>query len=370
FLADGTLVANWRLAGLHCLGIVEGGNARALVLPHESFGHLALTGLGVLAVAGGPAVAPELVRIGVKEGRVDVLRRSRQAVLAPEWISRGEPFTFPTGGAGSGEVAHGVYYAPNNPQFHGPRGERAPLIVMSHGGPTGSASRVLDLRVQYWTTRGFGVADIDYRGSTGYGRDYRRALEGRWGLADVADCAAAANWLSAAGEAEHGRMVIRGSSASGLTVLAALARHDVFAAGTVLYGVADLASLAAGTHKFESHYISRLVPEAEYAARSPLHLAGRIGVPVLFLHGLDDRVAPPEQSRAMARALAESGLRPVLVEVEGESHGFRRATTLARAQEAELAFYGEELGFEPAGDIARAHSDLEAGRRPGGTLWS
>ncbi|MGC8626484.1 MAG: S9 family peptidase [Acidimicrobiales bacterium] len=385
FLADGTLVATWSAHGAGYLGLVHDAKTYPFDLPYTSFAHLAPAGEGVLAVAGGPTVAPELVLVRAKGVRrhvglqgeagasgprawpepltrpkeVRVARKSQSSVLDAKYVSSGEPFSFPTG---NGEEAHAIYYPPHNPAHEAPTGELAPLVVTSHGGPTGAASRVLDLRVQFWTTRGFGVVDVDYRGSTGYGRLYRQSLEGRWGLADAEDCAAAARWLVRLGRADPARVVIRGSSASGLTVFSALAHYPVFAAGTVLYGVADLELLAASTHKFESRYIERLVPKAQYGARSPLQFAGSIRVPVLLLHGLDDRVVPPGQSRAMASALRSEGVPVVLIEVEGEGHGFRRASTLARAQEAELAFYGEVLGFVPAGDLSVARADLAAGR--------
>jgi dipeptidyl aminopeptidase/acylaminoacyl peptidase len=359
FLADGTLIATWKVSGAGFLGEVRKGTAKPFNLPYTAFAHLAAAGDSVLVVAGGPAVAPELVRVSDGGGAVEVLRRSQPARLPPEWVSVGEPFTFPTG---EGEEAHAIYYPPQNPEQVAPPGEKPPVIVTSHGGPTSAASSVLELRTQFWTTRGFGVVDVDYRGSTGYGRAFRRSLEGRWGLADAEDCAAAAEQLVRWGRADPRRVVIRGSSASGLTVLSALARYPVFAAGTVLFGVADLALLARQTHKFERHYLERLVPEAEWAARSPMQLVGRVTAPVLFFHGLDDRVVPPEQSRAMAKALRSQGVTAVLIELEGEGHGFRRAESLVRVQEAELAFYGEVLGFEPAGDLSAAKASLAAGR--------
>jgi dipeptidyl aminopeptidase/acylaminoacyl peptidase len=366
FLMDGTLVATWSAAGAALLGVVRDGGVAATELPYNRFSDLAPAGpAAVVAVAGGPARAFEVVRIGI-DGSVQVLRRSRPVSLGGEWTSAGEAFSFPTGG---GELAHAVYYPPVNPGFRAPDGQLPPLIVTSHGGPTANASMVFEPRTQYWTSRGFAVVDVDYRGSSGYGRAYRKALEGRWGLADVEDCAAATKWLADSGRADPARVVIRGSSASGLTVLAALARHRAFAAGAVRYPVADLASLAGETHKFESRYVERLVPASEVEARSPLNLAPGIGVPVLFFHGLDDKVVPPSQSRQMAAALRQRGVDAALVQVEGEGHGFRRASTAVRAQEAELAFYGEVLGFEPAGDLAGARADLARARLGGGVTW-
>ena len=308
FLPDGAIFATWKSAGTGYLGVLDRGEVRPLELPYTYFAHLCPASLdgegGVLAIAGGPGRSSELVRVSVA-GEVEVLRRSRPDVLGEEWISMGEAFDFPTG---SGELAHAVYYPPRNPGYVAPPAELPPLIVTSHGGPTASASRVLELRTQFWTTRGFGVVDVDYRGSTGYGRDYRGALEGRWGLADVEDCAAAAQWLAENGCVDPERMMIRGGSSSGLTAMAALARHKTFVAAFVLFGVADLTSLNATTHKFESRYIGRLVPGAELVARSPLELVGRINVPVMFVHGLDDKVVPPDQSRRMVSALRQNGV--------------------------------------------------------------
>ncbi len=368
-LPDGRLFATWKNAGTAYLGVVEGGCAHPLDLPYGYFAHLCPASLdgedGVLAIAGGPSRSPELVRISIA-GEVEVLRRSRPDVLAEEWVSAGEPFDFPTG---DGEVAHAIYYSPRNPGYVAPEGELPPLIVTSHGGPTANASRVLDLRTQFWTTRGFGVLDVDYRGSTGYGRSFRGALEGRWGLADVEDCAGAAHWLAESGRVSSNRMVVRGASSSGLTAMAALARHRTFSGAVVLFGVADLTSLNATTHKFESRYVGRLVPEPELVARSPLELVGNIAAPVMFVHGLDDKVVPPDQSRRMVAALRQNGVRALLVEIVGESHGFRKATSLVRTLEAELAFYGSIFGIDPAGDMSRAKADLAGAEMPAGTTW-
>jgi dipeptidyl aminopeptidase/acylaminoacyl peptidase len=370
FLADGRLFATWKSAGTAYLGIVDGGGAHPFDLPYTFFAHLYAASLdgedAVLAIAAGPACSPEIVRVSVA-GDVEVLRRSRPDVLGEDWISAGEAFDFPTG---DGEVAHAIYYPPRNPGYVAPEAELPPLIVTSHGGPTANASRVLDLRTQFWTTRGFGVVDVDYRGSTGYGRSYRGALDARWGLADVEDCAGAAQWLAESGRVGPNRMMIRGASSSGLTAMAALARHKTFSGAVVLFGVADLRSLTATTHKFESRYVGRLVPGSELVARSPLQLVGSINAPVLFVHGLDDKVVPPEQSRRMVSALRQNGVRALLVEIEGESHGFRKSTSLVRTLEAELAFYGSVLGFAPAGDLSRAKSDLADGETPAGATWS
>jgi dipeptidyl aminopeptidase/acylaminoacyl peptidase len=256
-------------------------------------------------------------------------------------VSRPRPVSFSTGG---GATAHALHYPPHNPAYQAPAGERPPLIVVCHGGPTAAASSALNLTVQFWTSRGFAVLDVNYRGSSGYGRAYRQALDGAWGVADVEDCAAGARHLVSAGLADPTRLAIRGSSAGGYTTLAALAFADLFRAGASYYGVSDLEALARDTHKFESRYLETLIgpyPERAdlYRARSPLYHAERLRCPVIFFQGLEDRVVPPDQAERMVAALTAKGLSAPYLAFPGEQHGFRRAETVARALEAELAFY-------------------------------
>ena len=258
-----------------------------------------------------------------------------------------------------GGVAHALFYPPANARFAGPAGEKPPLIVVSHGGPTSMSTDAFSIRVQWWTTRGFAVADVNYGGSTGYGRAYRQRLDGRWGVVDVADCVAAARHLAASGRVDGTRIAIRGGSAGGFTTLAALVGSDAFRAGASHYGVADLRLLAGDTHKFESRYLDRLVgrlPEdaAVYDARSPISHVERLGCPVIFFQGLDDKVVPPNQARAMVEAMRARGVAAALYEFEGEAHGFRRAETIRRVLELELDFYGQVFGFVPAGEMERA----------------
>jgi dipeptidyl aminopeptidase/acylaminoacyl peptidase len=259
------------------------------------------------------------------------------------------PVEFPTTG---GRTAHALFYPPLSPDSEGPPGELPPLVVTSHGGPTSAASSDLNLRTQFWTTRGMAVVDVDYGGSTGYGRAYRQRLAGQWGVVDVDDCVAAARHLADAGEVDGRRMVIRGSSASGMTALLGLTR-GVFAGGASLYGVADLESLATDTHKFESRYLDGLIgpwPEARatYRQRSPLHQADRLAAPLVIFQGTDDKVVPPSQAEVLVAALRRAGLPFAHLMFEGEAHGFRQAATIRRVAEAELYFYGRVLGFEPA----------------------
>ncbi|HWC10255.1 MAG TPA: prolyl oligopeptidase family serine peptidase, partial [Acidimicrobiales bacterium] len=354
FLGDGRLVAAWAEGGSDHVGVLDPatGELEELPLPFSSISAVQPHGNGLVALAASAVAAAAVVTIGL-DGGTEVLRRSRDIDLDPAWLSRPEALTFPTT---DGAAAHALWYPPTNPDHEGPPGERPPLIVVSHGGPTSSASASLNLAVQFWTTRGFGVVDVDYRGSTGYGREYRRALEGRWGVADVDDCVAAARYLVERGDVDGRRLLIRGGSAGGFTTLCALTFRDTFAAGASLYGVADLAALAADTHKFESRYLDRLVgpwPEAAdlYRDRSPLHAADRLSCPVILLQGTEDRVVPPAQAEVMVEALRAKGVPFAYVSFPGEQHGFRRAETIRRAAEAELSFYGQILGFEPAGAI-------------------
>ena len=266
-----------------------------------------------------------------------------------------EAITFPTGPGGEA-VAHAIYYRPTNPACSGPPGELPPLLVMAHGGPTAAARRQVQLGTIYWTSRGIAVVDVDYRGSTGYGRRYRRALDGAWGVADVEDCVAAAKFLIDRGDVDPQRLMIRGGSAGGFTVLAALAFHHTFAAGASRYGIADLEALAADTHKFESRYLDRLVgpyPQARdtYRARSPIHHLDGFDAPMIVLQGDEDEIVPPAQSEMIVRALEAKGVPVAYLLFEGEQHGFRNADNIVAALEAELAFFGRILGFTPADDI-------------------
>ncbi|MGI8984705.1 MAG: alpha/beta hydrolase family protein [Acidimicrobiales bacterium] len=345
FLPGGLVVASW--AG-H-LGVVFDD---PLVLPFTSFASVTAFGDRVAAIAASPTRAPAVVVIDPATAETTVVRESRPAAVDPRYLSTPRRIGFPSTG---GSTAHALFYPPANPTVTGPPGERPPLVVTSHGGPTAQASTALNLRTQFWTSRGFAVVDVDYRGSSGYGRAYRRQLDGQWGVVDVDDCLAAARHLAGAGEVDGRRMVVRGSSASGLTALLALTR-GLFAAGASLYGVADLAALAADTHKFEARYLDGLVgpwPEAAatYRDRSPLTHAGELSAPLIIFQGLDDRVVPPAQAEVLVAALRRAGVPFAYLTFEGEGHGFRRAETIQRVMEAELSFYGQVLGFTPVDDI-------------------
>jgi dipeptidyl aminopeptidase/acylaminoacyl peptidase len=282
-----------------------------------------------------------------------VLRRSTSVTVDPGYISVPEAITFPTAG---GRMAHALYYPPVSPDAVAPDGELPPLVVRSHGGPTSNAINALELTFQYLTSRGIAVVDVDYGGSTGYGREYRRSLEGQWGVVDVDDCVGAARYLVDRGDVDGDRLAIEGGSAGGYTTLAALAFRDVFAAGISLFGVADLEMLVRETHKFEARYLDRLVgpyPERArlYRERSPIHALDRIDCPVLVLQGLEDRVVTPANAEALVEALRRNGIPHAYIAFEGEGHGFRGEVAQRRTLEARLAFLGAVFGFTAADDI-------------------
>lgn len=337
----------WRIAVLDTTtGALE------LMAPDlEAGDSVTATSTHAILIAGSAAMADAIVRIDLATGSVDSVRSASPAAIDRAFLSTPEAIEFPTG---SDWTAHAFYYPPSNPDFTPLPGERPPLIVISHGGPTAMANTRLNLEIQYWTSRGFAVADVNYGGSTGYGRAYRERLRGAWGLVDVADCIRATDYLIARGNADAGRLIIRGRSAGGYTTLAALTtRPDVFRAGASYYGVADLELLARDTHKFESRYLDGLIgpyPDAIdlYHARSPIHSADRLSCPVIFFQGLDDRIVPPDQSQRMADAVRRKGLPVALLTFSGEQHGFRRAESIVRCLEAELLFYGAVFAFTPA----------------------
>ncbi|MFT4265188.1 MAG: S9 family peptidase [Nocardioides sp.] len=306
-----------------------------------------------VVVVGGSARSGDAVRAvrveGDTAGEPEVLSSVVDRGIGPEWFSVPEHFAFP---GYDGEISYAYLYPPTNPGHTGPDGELPPLIVRIHGGPTSQASPTLSMGEQYWTSRGFAVVDVDYAGSTGYGRAYRNRLRGTWGVADVHDCIAVVEHLAATGRIDPERAVIRGGSAGGFTTLAALAGSDVFAAGGNHFGVADLEALALETHKFESRYLDRLIapyPEGRdvYVERSPITHVDAITSPLAVFQGSEDEVVPPRQSEMIVKALRAKGITVLYRLYEGEQHGFRDAANIRDALDSELGFYGQVLGFDP-----------------------
>jgi dipeptidyl aminopeptidase/acylaminoacyl peptidase len=348
------LVVTYVLGGRWRLATIDVGTGRFRDVPTEiePADSVAATRTHA-ALVGGSVTRPDgVVRIDLSTGEAETIRATSVAAIRESEVSAPEAIEFPAAG---GHTAHAFYYRPHSTQYGAPPTEHPPLIVFAHGGPTAATSARLTLEVQYWTSRGFAVVDVNYGGSAGYGRAYRERLRGQWGIVDVADCAGAARYLAASGRADSDRLIIRGRSAGGYTTLAALTRHGTaFKAGTSYYGIADLELLARETHKFESRYLDNLIgpyPEARdvYRARSPLHLVDRLESPLLLFQGQQDPVVPPNQARLMAAAARTKGLPVALMMFDGEQHGFRRAETIATCLEVELFFYAAVFGFTPAG---------------------
>lgn len=359
FLDDGRLVFAATDAGLDRLYVGNSSGAPTLLeLPYTEISSVVTHGRSALFVGAGfdsEAVVVALPFGDDGPGPHRVIRPARPLPVDRSWFSPGQPISFASGPDAS-RTAHALYYPPTNPEVDTPEGTAPPLLVLIHGGPTAMARARLDLAKQYWTTRGFAVVDVNYGGSTGFGRPYRRLLDGSWGIVDVEDCIAAAEHLAERGLADPDRLCIRGGSAGGFTVLAALVQSDTFAAGASSYGVADLSALAEETHKFESRYLDGLVgpyPEAKdvYDARSPIRHVDRLDRPLIVFQGLEDEIVPPNQSEMIVEALRTKGVPVAYLAFEGEQHGFRRSETVITVLTAELSFYGQVLGFAPAGDV-------------------
>ena len=354
FLADGRIVCHYTHLGALHLALLdpETGEMLDLDVPHNAAAwgpSVSVEGDTIMFVAGGPTIPAQVVRLDVGARSIDVLKQSTSAEVDTAYFSVPREIEFPTEGD---LTAFGHFYPPVNPDAVAPQDELPPLIVMSHGGPTGASSSIFDLETQFWTSRGFAVVAVNYGGSTGFGRPFRQRLNGNWGVVDLQDCVNAARYLVNRAEVDGSRLLIRGGSAGGYTTLCALTFTDAFTAGTSYFGISDLEPFATGeTHKFESRYEHTLVgpyPEqAEvYRERSPINHVDRLSTPMLLLQGADDEVVPPSQAEVMVEALARKGLPYAYLLFEGEGHGFRKADTIVAAIEAELSFYAQILGFE------------------------
>jgi len=360
FLDDGRIVCHWESRGVQHTAVLDpqSGELVDLDVSHTavSYPSLRASGTHVVFVAGGPTIPEQVVLLDFQSRSVDVLRDSRDGELDEGLLSEAEQIGFPTE---DGLTAFAHVYGPRNAAFDGPRDERPPLIVISHGGPTSESTPAFNPEIQFWTSRGFAVVDVNYGGSTGFGRAYRQRLNGTWGLTDTHDCINAARFLVERGDVDGSRLLIRGGSAGGYTTLCALTFHDVFAAGASHFGLADLEPFVqGGTHKFESRYLVSLVgpyPEAIdiYRERSPIHSVDLLSCPMLLLQGAEDEVVPPAQAEIMVEELERKGLPYAYLLFEGDQHGFRKAETIQRAAEAELSFYAQILGFQPGDAIPR-----------------
>ena len=349
-LVSYTQRGRWHLAVVD----VETGTLTPIVPELQPHDWIAANATSAVVVAGSETKPDCIVRIDLAGGETATIRLASRQQIDSAYLSVPESIEFPTA---DGRTAHAFYYAPRNKDFTAPESELPPLIAISHGGPTAATEATLDLEIQYWTSRGFALVDVNYGGSSGYGRLYRERLNGEWGIVDVVDVINAGRYLCKTGRADAQRLIIRGGSAGGYTTLAALTFHSgVFKAGASYYGISDLEVLELDTHKFESRYSHSLIgpyPEARevYRARSPIHAIDRLACPLILFQGLEDKVVPPNQSQMMAAAVARKGLPVAYLAFEGEQHGFRRAETIVRCLEAELYFYGKVFGFTPADPI-------------------
>jgi dipeptidyl aminopeptidase/acylaminoacyl peptidase len=350
FAGPGRLVCSYSSKGLGRLGVIDltSGKLAPIELPYSDFSSVRAEGDQVVFRAGSASAPASFVRLNLASGAIEVLKKSTALADDPNlsrYFTGVESVEFPTEG---NRTAFGLFYPAFNPDYQPAEGDRPPLVVKCHGGPTAAASSTLDLRVQYWTSRGISVLDVNYGGSTGFGRAYRLRLDGNWGIVDVDDCVNGARYLANQGRVDGARTVITGGSAGGHTTLAALTFRDYFRGGASHYGVSDLAALARDTHKFESRYLDSLVgpyPEREdlYRERSPLFHAERLSAPVIFFQGEEDRVVPPAQSETMAGRLREKGVPVAYLLFSGEQHGFRKAENIKRALDAELYFYATNV---------------------------
>ena len=353
FLDDDSIACSFVQDGSTRLGVLGPDGLRVITDDLVIGASVAVSDGRIAVVAATARESSAVMLIDADSGGREVVRRPSKLDIEDASVSVAEPIAFPTSGR---QTAHAFFYAPRSATCTGPGDDRPPLLVFTHGGPTGSVSPSLNASIQFWTTRGFAVVDVNYGGSTGYGRAYRERLEGNWGIVDVQDCVAAVRYLVERGDVDPDRVAIRGGSAGGFTTLAALAfTEGVFRAGANYYGVSDLAGLAADTHKFESRYLDSLVgpyPQRKdlYEARAPVEHADRITCPVVTFQGLEDAIVPPSQSERIVEALRSRAIPCAYVTYEGEQHGFRKAENVAHSLGAELSFYGQVFGFEPAGD--------------------
>lgn len=345
---------DWKLAKLD----TAAKSLTPIATPYTEIRNLRVANNQVFFGAGSPTQMDSILRLNLATNDFTTLCCSSDIQLAPDFLSVAEAIEFPTENY---LTAHAFYYAPKNKDYAAPTDEKPPLIVISHGGPTGATSSTLSLRIQYWTSRGIAVVDVNYGGSTGFGRKYRERLNGNWGIVDVDDCANAARFLVDQGKADNNRLIIRGGSAGGYTTLAALTFRDVFKAGASYYGISDLEALEQDCHKFESRYNTSLIaayPEASalYKERSPIHHTHLLSCPIILFQGLDDKVVPPNQAEMMLTAMREKKLPVAYIAFEGEGHGFRKAENIKRSLDAELYFYAKIFGFqadvEPDKDVA------------------
>jgi len=353
FESSDRIFCTYALKGTWHFAELSSGKLDTINTPYTEFDYVKAVRGRVLFIAGSPTEYSTIVEFNPETRMFKNIRQGSIPNIDSGYFSVPEPIEFPTT---HGLTSHAFFYPPRNSNFSIPQGELPPLIVISHGGPTSAARTNLNLTIQFWTSRGLAVLDVNYGGSTGYGRAYRERLYGQWGVVDVDDCVNGALFLAGQARVDRGRLAIRGGSAGGYTTLCALTFRNVFKAGASYYGVSDLELLDKHTHKFESQYNRKLIgpyPERQdlYHDRSPLHFTHQLSCPIILFQGLEDKVVPPEQAELMVTALRARKVPYAYIQFEGEQHGFRRKETIKRALEAELYFYSKIFHFNPADTI-------------------
>ncbi|MEA3560203.1 MAG: S9 family peptidase, partial [Candidatus Omnitrophota bacterium] len=339
----------WHLAALDTLT----NKLSTIKTPYTQISQVKILPGKIVFIAGSPVEPASVVRLDLNSYNIEVLRRSTTIRIEQGYLSIPEEIEFPTG---KNLKAHAFFYKPRNQDYHGPDNKLPPLIVKSHGGPTAAASTALSLEIQYWTSRGFAIVDVNYQGSTGYGRLYRQRLNGQWGVVDVDDCLNVSRYLVNKKEVDKDRLAIKGGSAGGYTTLCALTFHDLFKAGASYYGISDLEMLVKDTHKFESRYLDRLLgpyPQKRhiYYQRSPIHFIDRLSCPLIIFQGLEDKIVPPNQAELIYQALLKKGVPVAYLAFKGEQHGFRHSENIKRSLDAELYFYSKIFGFTTADSL-------------------
>jgi dipeptidyl aminopeptidase/acylaminoacyl peptidase len=355
FLADGRIACIYSQNGLDHLGLIQPNHQQITPIPcaYTALRDLCSDGEHLWLIGGSTTSGSTVFQLALPSQVTTIVKQGLTINADPAFFSAPQAIEFPTE---EDKQAHALYYPPTNPLFQAPSGERPPLVVICHGGPTGATQAQLSLSVQYWTSRGLGVVDVNYGGSTGYGREYRQRLNGNWGIVDVMDCINAARFLIDQGKADRKRVAIRGGSAGGYTTLRALTWKNFFAAGANYFGLAELEVFVHDTHKFEARYLDTLIGpypacQTTYYERSPVNFVDNLNVPLIVFQGLEDKIVPPSQSELIVEALKKKGLPYAYLAFAGEQHGFRKAETITRCAEAELSFYGQVFGFAPADEI-------------------
>jgi dipeptidyl aminopeptidase/acylaminoacyl peptidase len=339
----------WKIARLN----TECGKHEEIKTPYTCISSLRTAHNCAVFIGASPIEAESIVKLDLKKLRTEVLKKSSEITVDSGYLSQPKPIEFPTE---KGLTAHGIYYKPRNKDYKAPAGTLPPLLVYVHGGPTATVYATLFLRVQFWTSRGFAVLEVNYGGSTGYGREYRERLRGQWGIVDVDDSVNAAKYLVDRGEVDKEKLAIRGGSAGGYTTINSLTFRDIFKAGASYFGISNLETFAGDTHKFESRYLEFLVgPYPEkidlYRQRSAINFLNQIDVPMIIFQGLEDKIVPPNQAELIVEALRKRGKPVAYLTFQGEQHGFRQAENIKRSLEAELFFYSQIFGFKPADSI-------------------